>query len=170
MDCTTIRMLLFRNLDAELSVLESKELEAHLSGCVACAREEKLLAIPRQIGRAIPDLQPPPYFYARLKARLNREDPSLTFWQILLTLSRHLVPAFAAVTLALLSVFAYYQVRGPQEDTTQAYDWIIQSLDRPHVILLENNGEINDENVLGAIVEEENGHNLAPAAEKRSAQ
>jgi anti-sigma factor RsiW len=166
MECSKVRILLFRNLDGELAAPEARELETHISGCAACSHEKKLLAIPREIGRAIPVLQPSPYFYARLRARLESENQAVTFWQILLTLSRHLLPAFAAVTLALLSVFAYYQVREPQEDTVQAYDWILQSLDRPHVALLGAQGDVNDEVVLGTIVEDEDGRKPVPVSEK----
>ncbi len=166
MECSKARILLFRNLDAELAAPESRELETHLLGCDACSREKRLLAIPRKIGKALPVLQPSPFFYTRLKARLDSENQSVTIWQIMLTLSRHLLPAFAAVTLALLSVFAYYQVREPQEDTAQSYDWILQSLDRPHVMLLGGQGDVNDEVVLGTIAEDDEGTKPASASEK----
>jgi hypothetical protein len=154
MECSTARSWLFRSLDDELSAAEEEGLSLHLAGCPACAREKKLLGIPRRIGRALPILQPSPYFYARLKARLEKEDQSITIWQIILGLSRHLVPALAAVTLALLSVFVYFQIQGPEVDVSQAYDQIFFG-DRPERMVIADQGEITDESVLRAIAEEE---------------
>jgi hypothetical protein len=170
MDCTRARKLLFRNLDAELSAAEAGDLSDHVSGCASCTREKRVLAIPRQIGNTFPVLQPSPYFYSRLKARLDQESQPLTVWQLMLTISRQLVPAFAALTLALLSIFAYYQVRGRQEDRAYAYDLVLHSLDRRQAIILGAQGEINDESFLVTLIEDENGHSVAPVSEKRDSK
>ncbi len=155
MRCSTAKTWLFRGLDGEISVAESKELDTHLAGCPACVREKRLLSIPRRIGQVIPVLQPSPYFYSRLRARLESESQSVTIWQIILGLSHHLVPALAAITLALLSVFAYFQVQGPRVDVSQAYEGIFQSGDRPQRMIIADQTEITDESVLRAIAEEE---------------
>lgn len=162
MQCSTVRTWLFRSIDGELTASESSDLNLHLQECPSCAREQRLLNIPRRLGRAAPVLEPSPFFYSKLKARLESESQSLNIWQLILGLSRHLVPALAAITLALLSVFAYFQIQGPRVDLFQAYDGIFLTGDRPQAILTADQGEITDESVLQAIAEEESAR--PPAA------
>ncbi len=161
MRCATARSWLFRSLDGELSAPENEELNQHLRGCPECAREKRLVSIPRRIGQAIPVLEPSPYFYTRLKARITGEEQGFTIWQVILILSRHLVPGMAAVTLALLSIFAYFQMRGPKFDVSQVYDSIFQSTDRVQRLIVTDPGDISDESVLRAIAEEEASHRPA---------
>jgi predicted anti-sigma-YlaC factor YlaD len=158
MDCTVVRTWLFRKIDDELSAAEGKVLDSHLAQCSACTREFRILAIPRRIGQVIPALQPSPYFYRKLRARIENEAQGITIWQIILGLSRQVVPALAAITLALLSIFAYLQLRGPQTDVYQAYDRIFMSGDRPQRMVIADQGEITDESVLRAIAEQDTNH------------
>lgn len=151
MDCSAIRSWLFRLLDDELPAQERDQVDAHLGGCPSCAREWKLLTLPRRIGKSIPALEPSPFFYARLKARLEREQQSVTIWQVLLGLSRQIVPAMATVTLVIISLFAYFEFRGPRMDLYQAYDSIFMSGDRPSRMVIAD--EITDESVLHALAE-----------------
>jgi anti-sigma factor RsiW len=166
MDCTNARTWIFKRIDGDLPAEESARLDAHLEGCASCARELKLLMIPRRIARALPVFKPSPFFYTRLRARIaESESQSITIWQIILTLSRHLVPALAAITLALLSVFAYFQFSEPQADVYQAYDRIFMSGDRPQRMVIADQGDITDESVLQAIAEEETTHRQPAGAE-----
>ncbi len=166
MKCSTIRPLIFRRLDNELEVSELSALEKHLEGCPACRREASLLSIPQRIGQAIPALEPSPFFYQRLKARLQSEQQSITIWQIILGLSRHLVPGMAAISMALLSVFIYFQLRGPAVDITQVYETIFtSSADHHQRLFLDDQNEITDESVLSAIAEEELVRRQAPATD-----
>ncbi len=158
MECQTIRNWLFRSIDGELTESEKRDLSLHLQGCPSCSREQRLLSIPRRIGRAVPVLQPSPFFYSKLKARLESESQSLNIWQVILGLSRHLIPALAAITLALLSVFAYFQIQASRPDVFQAYDRIFLTGDRPQRMIIADQGEITDESVLQAIAEEESAH------------
>ena len=158
MHCTVVRTWLFRKIDDELSPAEDKLLDSHLAQCPACAREFRILAIPRRIGQMIPALQPGPYFYSKLRARIENESQSITIWQIMLGLSRQMVPALAAITLALLSIFAYLQLRGPRTEVYQAYDKIFMSGDRPHRMVIADQGEITDESVFLAIAEQDTNH------------
>ncbi len=155
MRCSTARSWLFRALDGELPAHQSEELDRHLKECPECAREKRLISIPRRIGQAIPVLEPSPHFYARLRARIESEEQGITIWQVFLVLSRHLVPGMAAITLALLSIFAYFQIRGPRVDVSQVYDSIFQSSDRVQRLIVTDPGDISDESVLRAIAEEE---------------
>jgi predicted anti-sigma-YlaC factor YlaD len=153
MDCSKARIWLLRRLDGELAVSARQELDAHLSECGACAHEDRLLSLPRRIGRFLPVLEPSPYFYRSLRARLE-EAQTVTIWQILFGLSRQVVPALAMLTLVLLSVFAYMQLQTSEVDVYQAYDRIFTT-DRPHRMVIADQGEITDESVLQAITEEE---------------
>jgi hypothetical protein len=141
-------------MDDELSGNVSRELDEHLSACSACTREYRLLLIPKHIGRIIPALEPSPYFYRMLRARMQEEAQGVTIWQILLGLSRQVVPALAMVTLALLATFAYVQLRGPSPDVYQAYDMIFTT-DRPQRMVIADHDEITDESVIDSIAEEE---------------
>ena len=166
MQCSTVRTWLFRSIDGELTASEARDLNFHLQECISCAREQRLLSIPRRIGRAAPVLEPSPFFYSRLKARLASESQSLNIWQLILALSRHLVPALAAITLALLSVFAYFQIQAPQVDLFQAYDRIFVTGDRPQSIFAADQGEITDESVIRAIAEEESARSPAAGSDQ----
>jgi predicted anti-sigma-YlaC factor YlaD len=152
MDCAEARIWFFRKIDNELSAEDNGLLDSHLAGCPACMREFRILEIPRRIGQAIPAFEPSPYFYRRLRARIESDSQNITVWQIVLGISRQVVPALAAVTLALLSVFAYLQIRGAEVDVYQAYDRMLFSGDRALNMV---QGEVTDESVLRAIAEQE---------------
>ena len=151
MSCSLMRSWLFRLMDDELSPEERAELDAHLQRCPSCTKEWKILTLPRRIGRTIPALEPPPLFYARLRARLEREAQSITIWQLIPGLSRQIVPALATVTLVIVSLFAYFEFRGPRPDLYQAYDSIFLSGDRSSRMVIAE--EITDESVLHALAE-----------------
>jgi anti-sigma factor RsiW len=166
MDCSNARTWIFRRMDGNLPAEESAGLDAHIAVCASCARDLKLLLIPRRIAQALPVFKPSPFFYTRLRARIaESENQSVTIWQIILMLSRHMVPALAAITLALLSVFAYFQFTEPQADVYQAYDRIFMSGDRPQRMVIADQGEITDESVLRAIAEEETTRRQPTGAE-----
>jgi len=155
MDCSEIRHWIFRSLEGELSPGEEERLTAHLRECPACDWEMKLLSLPRRLARAVPAFEPSPYFYQRLRAQLGSVEESITIWQILIALSRQLVPALAVITLALLSIFSYQQLRSSTADVYQAYDRIFIPGDQPRLAVIADQGEITDESVLRAIAEEE---------------
>ena len=111
MQCDVIRTWLFRLLDDELAESERELLESHLDVCSSCAREWKVLSMPRRIAVAIPALTPSTRFYRNLRTRLESESQSISPWQLLLVISRQVVPALDVLTLMLISVFAYLQFR-----------------------------------------------------------
>jgi len=156
MKCSSAQPLLFKRLDGELSATDRTALESHLATCPCCLREWRLLSIPKRIGQAVPALEPSPFFYQRLRARLESEERSISIWQIILGLSRHLVPGLAAISLALLSVFIYFQLHSPTLDIALAYENIFtSSLEHSHRMIVGDQSEITDESVLSAIAEEE---------------
>ena len=151
MECAVVRNALFRKIDGELSDAESALLDAHLAKCASCMREYKLLALPRRITRAIPAFTPSSYFYQTLKMRIEGEAQSVDVWRIFFGLTRRVIPALAGVTLALLSVFAYLQLRGPEVDIYRAYDQVFITEDHPHRMFIAERGEITNASVLNAI-------------------
>jgi len=154
MECTVARIWLFRKLDEELSHLEDKQLVRHLATCDSCARQLKLLMIPRRLSRAIPALAISPCFYQKLMARISGEAQPLAIGQIIMGLSRQILPIMAAITLALLSVFAYFQFRGPNVDFYQAYENIFMPTDRPQRMVIADQEDITDESIYLAITEQ----------------
>ncbi len=155
MNCQETGAQLFRMMDGELPEGEVDRINAHLKVCPACARELRLLMMPRQIARVLPIPEPSPYFYQRLRARLESEDRSIGFWQIVMGLSRQVVPALAAVTLLLLTAFAYLQVVAPQADFHQVYEGMIVPVSQPEQFVFAGRGEITDDVVLGMATETE---------------
>ena len=71
-----------------------------------------------------------------------------------------MLPALAVITLALLSVFAYHQWRGPDDDLYRAYGRVFVSESLPHQMIVSEQGEITNESVLNTIAEREFNHLL----------
>ena len=151
MRCSVARSWLFRLLDRELSYEEKVQLEDHLASCPSCMKEWRILTLPQRIARSFPVLEPPPFFYSRLRARLEMQKQSITIWQIILGLSRQIVPALATVTLLIISLFAYFEFRGPRPDLYQAYDSIFMSGDRAGRMVIAD--DVTEESVLHALAE-----------------
>lgn len=158
MECMDSREQLFRYLDDELTATDRDQLTSHISKCPSCARELKMLSLHRQIAHAIPSPTPSPYFYQKLRARLESEVKTVNIWQIINGLSRHLVPAMAAVTLALLMVFGYVQLRTQQSEIYQAYDSLLISGDRLQRTVIADQSEITDESIIRALAEAGTSH------------
>jgi|WetSurSiteA1Bulk_404760.scaffolds.fasta_scaffold69226_2 anti-sigma factor RsiW len=153
MECTAVKKCLSRKIDGELTAGECAQVDAHLAQCASCMREYRLLALPRQIAEAIPALTPSPYFYQPIRARIEGESQGLAVWQVFYGLTRRVIPVMAGITLALLSVFAYLQMRVPETDIYTAYASAIVSEDRSSRLLVEGRSSITDEGVLRAIAE-----------------
>jgi hypothetical protein len=154
MNCTAVRNLLSRKIDNELSEFESASLDSHLSNCASCSREYRILSLPNRIAQAIPPLEPSPFFYSRLRTKLEGEVEKAAGWQAILGLAKQVIPALAGITLALLSVFAYVQFSRNQPDFYKFYDRVFVTEDQPHSMLFSDRG-ITDESVLTAIAERE---------------
>jgi anti-sigma factor RsiW len=158
MECRATRDLMFRKIDGELSDLENGELDAHLARCESCTREFRLLTLPQTIAKACPPPAPSPYFYQALKAKIESEDQVIAIWQPFFSLARRVVPSLAGITLALLSVFVYLQMRTPESDLYTAYASVFLGEDQPHRMVIAQQEEITDESILSAIAEREVDH------------
>ena len=149
--CAAMQNLLPRKLDNELTESESRELNAHLEGCPSCAREYGLMGLPGRFTQTLTPPQPSPFFYQSLRARIESEFQNLPIYQLLFELARKVVPSMAAVTLALLSVFAYLHMKNPQNDLYTAYEQAFVGENLPLRMMITEQNNITDENILNAI-------------------
>jgi anti-sigma factor RsiW len=157
MECTAMQNWLLRKIDGDLTDGEKAEVDAHLAQCTRCVREYKLLTLPNQMAQAIPAFTPSPYFSRKVTMRVMNEAQSGAAWQAFLSPARRMIPALAGITFALLSIFAYVELSGPETDTLYtAYEKVFLTDDRPHQILIA--GDISDEAVLSALAERETSY------------
>jgi len=140
-------------MDGELSDSENLELDAHLAQCVSCKREYQLLTFPNRIAQANPPPVLSPFFYSKLKAHIDGEIPQNAAWQTLLGMARLMVPALASITLALLLVFSYQQMRNSEVDLDRTYDRAFLSEDQLGQMPVVDQGDTAYENILNAITE-----------------
>jgi len=155
MKCAEVRSRLSRKIDGELTDFEIRELDHHLAQCAHCTREYRLLMFPHQVAEETPSLAPSPFFYKKLRARIECEIQGAAEWQPLWGFARRMIPALAGITLALLSVFAYQELLGPEDDLYRAYNRIFVSESLPHQMIVSEQEGITNENVLNTIAERE---------------
>jgi len=153
MECNAARGLFSRKIDGELTDAEKSALDAHLAQCPYCLRAYRILSLPHNMAKIVPAPIVSPYFYQRLEAAIAGQAQNSAFWQLLFTLSRKIIPAFAGITLALLSIFAYLQMRSPEVELYRAYEKIFLTEEQPYQLLLTERGSITDEQVLRAIAQ-----------------
>ena len=158
MRCTVVQSKLSRKIDGELSDPERLDLDAHLAVCQSCRREYQILTLPNRLARGISEVTPSPYFFRKLANRIESEAQIVTPWKIALSGIRHLVPALAAITLALLSVFAYTQLSSRQQADPYGAYRVFLSEEQPNRMLVAEQGDITDESVLSAIADRETHH------------
>jgi hypothetical protein len=158
MNCTTAQERMFRKTDGELSVSENTELREHLKQCFSCSREYGLISLPSKIAKSIPPVTASPFFYQKLRMRIEDEAQGNASWQIIWKLARQMVPALAGITIALLSVFAYHQLQTPEASLYRNYDRAFLSDDQSHRMLAAEQKDITYESVLTAIAERPSDH------------
>jgi hypothetical protein len=155
MNCATVQSWLFRKIDGELSDPENMELDAHLAKCVSCSREYRLLTLPHRIAQVAPPPALSPFFYQKLRTRIDGETKENAAWQALWSLARPMVPTFAGITLVLLSVFAYQQIRNPEVDPYRTYEKAFIAEDQSYQMLVADQGDITYESILNTIGDQE---------------
>ena len=158
MECAKARKQLFRKIDDELSKIESEELDLHLSNCSSCEMEHRILSLPRKISQASTPIVPSPYFYPKLMRRIESEAQVAAGWQPFSWMARRIIPALAGITLALLSLFAYFQTKGADVELYSAYESVfIDQAQQPRTLHFKQD-DVTDANVLSAIVERDSSH------------
>jgi len=157
MKCAEVRAKLFRKIDGELSESEIRDLDDHIQQCHSCARDYNLLALPHRMASGIPPVAPSPFFYKKLRFRIESEAQSMAGWQLFWRIARHMVPALAGVTLALLSALVYLQLQNPKADVYRDYQGVLISEEQPNRMLIVDQGDITDASVLNAIAQRQSG-------------
>jgi hypothetical protein len=155
MNCATVQSWLFRKIDGELSDPENMELDAHLAKCVPCSREYGRLTLPHRIAQAALPPAPSPFFFQKLRTRIDREIKENAGWRALWGLARPMVPTLAGITLVLLSVFAYQQIRNPEIDPYRTYDRAFISEGQSNQILVTDQWDAGYESILNTVAEQE---------------
>jgi hypothetical protein len=140
-------------------------LDDHLKRCASCRREYTLLLFPRRIARAVSPPTAAPYFHQKLRMRIEDETRIAARWQVIWGMARQMVPALAGITLALLSVLVYFQLRTSDADLYRAYGRAIMSDDISYQMIIAQPEEITNESVLSAIAEREIHHRRNPDPE-----
>lgn len=158
MKCKIAQERMFCRMDGELSASDAAELDAHLAQCASCSREYRLLSLPRQIAQVVPPITASPFFYQKLRLRIDDEAQGIAGWQSIRGLARQMVPALAGITLALLSVFAYYEIQTPSAELSRDYNRLFISDDQSHRMLAAEQKDITYESVLTAIAERQSDH------------
>jgi anti-sigma factor RsiW len=153
MNCKIAQEKLFRRIDSELPDTENSELDGHLAQCPSCGRDYRLLTLPKQLAREIAPATASPFFYQKLRRRIEEDDQGMASWQAIRGLARQMVPALAGITLALLSVFAYFQIQAPDAELYRSYDRVFTSDDESHRMLVAEQKDITYESILTAIAE-----------------
>ena len=155
MKCSEAQRLIFRRIDRELPGRDSELLDAHLSQCSNCARDYKLLSIPRQIAQTIRPIEPSDYFCRTLRTRIEDEARNTIIVQQFLGLARGFIPSLAAVSLALLSIFAYLHLTNPRDDLYAAYKNAFVGEDLHLRAMISEQQSITDANILSALANRE---------------
>ena len=158
MECAEVRTWLFRKIDGELSESQNGDFDNHIARCPSCAREYRLLDFPHRIASAIPPATTSPYFYKKLKTRIESEAQGMAGWQLFWWLARQMVPALAGITLALLTTLVYLQLHGSKTEMYQDYRGVFLTEEPSHRMLAGEQGDITDASVLSAIAEKQSGH------------
>lgn len=155
MKCSEAQRLIFRRIDGELPGQDGELLDKHLSQCTNCVRDYKLLSIPRRAAQAIEPIEPSDNFYRVLRTRIENEARNAIFVQQFLGLARGFIPSLAAVTLALLSLFAYLHLTNPQDDLYAAYKNAFVGEDLHLREMISEQQSITDANILSALANRE---------------
>lgn len=155
MKCAEARNWIIRKVDLELPEPERGMLNGHLDNCPECARQYRIVHLPRRIAEMTPPLEASPHFMRTLRNRIENEVRDAAFVQQFFGLARSFIPSLAAFTLALVSVFAYLHLISPPADLGMAYKRMFLSENLPMSDLIVEQQNITDANIMSAIANSE---------------
>lgn len=140
MKCEIIHKDLIFFLEKELPAVELAKIERHLSECADCSLFAQEMAKTLQIIHTEKLLQPTPFFYGRLKARLENGAHGNQGWAWAAILKPALQPAFFSLLL-MAGVYSGFKIGKPnfyQAADTVAKQEIIPYLDEMETEPIEN--------------------------------
>lgn len=136
MKCRHVQRKLSAYFDGELSEKEASYVSKHLSECQVCQQEAaSLSSVWERLGE-IQEIEPAPYFWTRLNAKISEVGEQLPVWDVIFGgLNRYLVPAtlIAASFLGIWIGSALHNVY--YSGTTEAWEQVATSL---HLDALED--------------------------------
>jgi anti-sigma factor RsiW len=141
-------------LDGELDPREATSVQEHLNSCKSCEALEKELSEVGRLFRAAEPVQPPPYLWTRIAARLDeerREKEQVPFWVRWLPASARMPYAqtgFRAVVwvpAAMLLILVGGTIALMEhQSVTRSRMMAIAEIDRAHSVLLSLNAKTNN--------------------------
>src|ERR671918_1220834 len=107
MNCEQIEKQLAEFLDGTLDMERAKEIENHLAACSRCHAESESLADGKRLVSALPVVEPPADFTARVMAQVHDGVRRPSIWQRLFLPLQIKIP-LQATTVVLISIFSIY--------------------------------------------------------------
>ena len=135
MRCKEAQKWILRSLDGALPAERKKDLDDHAGGCARCAKLRRDYGTILGRLRAGGNIEPLPYFWPRLDARI-REEERQEPWMVWLRWSRRAIP----VSLLLIGFFI-----GAIAFLSPAID---EEMSRPQALLLRNVNPLAETNTL----------------------
>ena len=135
MRCKEAQKWILRSLDGALPAERRKDLNDHAGGCARCANLRRDYGTILGRLRAGGDIEPLPYFWTRLDARI-REEERHEPWTVWLRWSRRAIP----VSLLLIGFFV-----GAIAFLSPAID---EEMSQPEALLLRNVNPLAETNTL----------------------
>jgi hypothetical protein len=158
MKCRQAGKIIKRQVYSGNSALDHRTRQ-HLAACADCRHELKLdrLALSLLQARATPTEETlPPYFFARLRARINAEQAEPSFWDAAVATARGWLLAFGSLTAILLAAFIFtWRAQTPAPEFDNA---ALMLPVRTENIVIANSEPLQDEVVLSIFGAEDYAH------------
>jgi len=81
MDCKVTQKQLSAYLENTLSGMERDKVSKHLSTCETCRKQLEWLVVLDNELKSMQKETPKPYLFTRMKARMEKEKPVVSWWQ-----------------------------------------------------------------------------------------
>jgi hypothetical protein len=130
---THIQEKLLLYLDGNLSDEEMQKIRNHLSSCSICTEQHNALASVWQSERRLEKVQPPPFLWTRLQARMKESEQTSVFvWDLKRILQGITIRPFPVIAVIAAIVFGIYlgTPREPQRyEHTQSVSQLVNVSD-----------------------------------------
>jgi predicted anti-sigma-YlaC factor YlaD len=134
MKCKDAEKRLLRSFDGKLEGATQAELDSHLKACPGCRKTQHEYSVLLK-NLKIEDVQPLPYFWERLEAKL-RERERVEPWSIWAMWSRRAVPVALALIALFIGALAIFSPAAEEE------------ISQPAALLLQNANPLTETKTL----------------------